>query len=168
MIVTKACLENRNVLKCRCGQEIEEFNTTFVWDRDTDTVYVVRSYRHREGSPVIHAAALRPWGKIPWAWPRDGRRETLEGAGIALAEQYRAQGLNMLYEHAQFVDRSVSVQNGDLVLACWGGEAPVCKILHGLPDRLELHSANPDFPALRPPACAASAPNGRRATWRRR
>jgi hypothetical protein len=44
-----------------------------VWDRDTDTVYVTRTFRHREGSPVLHAAALRPWGKLPWAWPRDGR-----------------------------------------------------------------------------------------------
>jgi hypothetical protein len=46
----------------------------------------------KEASPVIHAAALRAWGKeLPWAWPRDGRRETLEGAGIALAKQYKEQ-----------------------------------------------------------------------------
>jgi len=46
---------------------------------------------------------LNPEGKeIPWAWPRDGRRETLEGAGKPLADQYQAQGLNMLFEHAQF------------------------------------------------------------------
>jgi hypothetical protein len=39
-----------------------------------------------EATPIIHAAALKPWGNRPWAWPRDGRRETLEGAGIALAK----------------------------------------------------------------------------------
>jgi phage terminase large subunit-like protein len=83
-----------------------------VWDRDTDTVYVTRSYRHREGSPVLHAAALRPWGRLPWAWPRDGSRETLEGAGVALARQYGAQGLDMLMDHAQFEDGSVSVEAG--------------------------------------------------------
>ena len=60
----------------------------------------------------MHAAALKPWGKLPWAWPRDGRRETLEGAGVALAKQYTAQGLEMLYEHAQFEDGSVSVEAG--------------------------------------------------------
>ena len=49
---------------------------------------------------------------LPWSWPRDGRRETLEGAGVALAEQYTAQGLNMLYTHAQFEDGSVSVEAG--------------------------------------------------------
>jgi Terminase RNaseH-like domain len=83
-----------------------------VWDRDNDCVYVAKAYRHREGSPILHAAALRSWGKIPWAWPRDGRRETLEGAGIALANQYRAQGMDMLHEHAQFQDKSVSVEAG--------------------------------------------------------
>jgi hypothetical protein len=84
-----------------------------VWDRDTDTVYVARCYRLKEATPIEHAAALRSWGKdLRWAWPRDGKRETLEGAGIALAEQYREQGLNMLHEHAQFEDSSVSVEAG--------------------------------------------------------
>jgi phage terminase large subunit-like protein len=73
-----------------------------IWDRDADVVYVSRTYRCRETTPIMHAAALRPWGKdLRWAWPRDGRRETLEGAGIALAEQYRTEGLEMVHEHAQ-------------------------------------------------------------------
>jgi hypothetical protein len=59
---------------------------------------------------VTQAAALRPWGRIEW--PRDGRRKTLEGAGIALAEQYKAQGFGVMHEHAQFSDGSVSVQAG--------------------------------------------------------
>ena len=84
-----------------------------VWDRDADIVYVAKTHRLKEATPIIHAAALRSWGKeLPWAWPRDGRRETLEGAGVALAQQYRAQGLNMLNEHAQFEDGSVSVEAG--------------------------------------------------------
>src|SRR5262249_50169327 len=62
--------------------------------------------------PVLHAAALRPWGKLVWAWPRDGARETLEGAGVALARQYGAQDLDMLPQHAQFEDGSVSVEAG--------------------------------------------------------
>jgi phage terminase large subunit-like protein len=84
-----------------------------VWDRDTDTVYVSKTYRLREASPVLHAAALKAWGReLPWAWPRDGRRETLEGAGVPLAEQYKAQGMNMLWQHSQFEDGSVSVEAG--------------------------------------------------------
>jgi phage terminase large subunit-like protein len=84
-----------------------------VWDRDQDCVYIARAFRQRESTPIMHAAALRPWGKdLRWSWPRDGRRETLEGAGIALATQYREQGLEMLFEHAQFEDGSVSVEAG--------------------------------------------------------
>ena len=47
---------------------------------------------------------------------RDGNRETLEGAGIALAAQYRTQGLNLLHEYAHYVEgngqKSVSVEAG--------------------------------------------------------
>jgi phage terminase large subunit-like protein len=83
------------------------------WDGDQDIVYVIKVHRLREATPVVHAGAIRSWGaKLPWAWPRDGRRETLEGAGIALAEQYSAQNLNMLPIHAQFQDGSVSVEAG--------------------------------------------------------
>jgi hypothetical protein len=87
-----------------------------VWDRDTDTVYVSRTHRIREASPIIHAATLRAWGKeLRWAWPRDGNRETLEGAGVALAKQYTEQGLNMLHEYAHYLEgetKSVSVEAG--------------------------------------------------------
>lgn len=72
---------------------------------------------------------------------------------------YRAEGDSMLGAGVRsgdvlIVDRSVTVQNGDLVLACWGGDSPVCKILRGLPNRVELYSANSDFPVLIPPSDA--------------
>jgi phage terminase large subunit-like protein len=87
------------------------------WDRDTDTVYVTKAHRVAKQTPIFHCAALKPWNGsgdqwLPWAWPRDGRRETLEGAGIALARQYGDQGLKMLQIHAQFEDGSVSVEAG--------------------------------------------------------
>ena len=83
-----------------------------VWDRDADVVYVSKTHRLREATPVLHAAAIKSWGNLRWSWPRDGRRETLEGAGVALAQQYRDQGLDMLHTHAQFPDGSVSVEAG--------------------------------------------------------
>src|SRR5215831_7667304 len=66
---------------------------------------------------IGYAATLRAWGKeLPWAWPRDGNRETLEGAGVALAQQYKQQGLNMLHEYSHYVEptgqKSVSVEAG--------------------------------------------------------
>jgi phage terminase large subunit-like protein len=113
-----------------------------VWDRDTDTVYVSRCYRVREATAVIHAAALRPWGKeLPWAWPRDGRRETLEGAGIALAKQYEAQGLDMLAVHAQFEDKSVSVEAGiaDMLIRMETGRFRVFKHLNDWFEEFRLY-----------------------------
>jgi hypothetical protein len=84
-----------------------------VWDRDTDTVYVSKTHRLKEATPVLHAAALREWGKeLPWAWPRDGRRETLEGAGIARVAIQSAGSQYVLYTHSQFEDGSVSVEAG--------------------------------------------------------
>jgi Terminase RNaseH-like domain len=104
-----------------------------VWDRDTDTVYVTKCYRVREATAVTHAAALKLWGKkLPWAWPRDGRRETLEGAGKPLADQYRAQDLEMLHQHAQFEDGSVSVEAGiaDMLIRMESGRFKVLKHLN--------------------------------------
>lgn len=70
---------------------------------------------------------------------------------------YRAHGDSMMgvgvcSGDILIVDRSVTVQNGDKVLASWGGEAPICKLVRGLPERILLYSANPDFPVLAPPA----------------
>jgi hypothetical protein len=75
------------------------------------------SLRFGRTTPVLHAAALRAWGKrLVWTWPRDGRRETLEGAGISLAKQYTAAGLTMTRTHANIDDGtpggSVSVEAG--------------------------------------------------------
>ncbi|RVC47683.1 MAG: hypothetical protein E5W97_10095 [Mesorhizobium sp.] len=83
------------------------------WDSEADVVYVTKAARASQQTPAMQALALKPWGEwLPWAWPRDGRRETLEGAGTALARQYAAHGLNMLGNHARFADGSVSVEAG--------------------------------------------------------
>jgi phage terminase large subunit-like protein len=113
-----------------------------VWDRDTDTVYVTRTHRLSQASPILHAGAIKAWGReLPWAWPRDGRRETLEGAGIPLANQYRDQGLNMLYEHAQFEDKSVSVEAGlmDMLTRMQTGRFKVFKHLNDWWEEFRLY-----------------------------
>lgn len=84
-----------------------------VHDTEADIVYVTKAYRQKEKTPLEHAAAIKPWGAwLPWAWPRDGRRETLEGAGQPLAKQFGEHGLTMNGTHAQFADGSVSVEAG--------------------------------------------------------
>lgn len=82
------------------------------WDRDTDTVYVTAEYRMREQTPVIHAAAIKPWGEwLPWAWPHDGLQHD-KGSGDQLSELYKDQGLNLLFERATWPDGSNSVEAG--------------------------------------------------------
>lgn len=82
------------------------------WDRDSDTIYVTHSYGQRQATPVIHAAAIKPWGRqLPWAWPHDGLQHD-KGSGEALAGQYRAQGLNVLPDRATFEDGGNGVEAG--------------------------------------------------------
>ena len=73
---------------------------SLAWDRDADVMYVTATYRAKEQTPVLHAASMKPWGAwVPCAWPHDGYQHD-KGSGLGLAEQYRAQGLAMLHEHA--------------------------------------------------------------------
>jgi hypothetical protein len=84
------------------------------WDRDNDIWYVVACYRRREATPVLHAAAIKPWGDwIPVAWPHDGLQHD-KGSGLALAEQYRSQGLEMLSEHATHEEGGNGLEAGVL------------------------------------------------------
>lgn len=81
------------------------------WDRDADVIYVTKCYRQRQQTPVIHAAAIKPWGLwLPWAWPHDGNNDV--AAGENLAKQYGEQGVNMLPERATFLDGTNSVEAG--------------------------------------------------------
>lgn len=82
------------------------------WDRDADIVFVTREYREKQVTPIVHAAAIRPWGKwIPCAWPHDGYQHD-KGSGLQLADQYRDQELNMLFEHATHSEGGYGVEAG--------------------------------------------------------
>lgn len=94
----------------------------FGWDHPTaavkglynpqdDIVYITNTYKRREATPLVHAAALRPWGAIPFAWPHDGLQHD-KGSGVPLKEIYRNEGLNMLSENARFEDGSNGVEAG--------------------------------------------------------
>ena len=82
------------------------------WDRDADCVYVTKVYRRTEETPVLHAAGIKAWGSwVPCSWPHDGYQHD-KGSGQALADQYRAQGLNMLPEHATHAKGGNGVEAG--------------------------------------------------------
>lgn len=82
------------------------------WDRDADCVYVTKTYRQKEATPPIHAAAIRPWGKwVPCAWPHDGYQHD-KTSGLQLMAQYRAHELNMLPEHATHPEGGFGTEAG--------------------------------------------------------
>jgi phage terminase large subunit-like protein len=82
------------------------------WDRDNDTFYVVDCHRQREQTPTMFAASVKRWPVwIPWAWPQDGLQHD-KGSGMQLAQQYKAQGLNLLAMPAQFPNGTNGVEAG--------------------------------------------------------
>lgn len=82
------------------------------WDRDADIVYVTDCYVSSEQTPIIHAAAIKARGEwIPCAWPHDGLSHE-KGSGEALGALYKAQGLKMLDERAQFETGGNDVEAG--------------------------------------------------------
>jgi len=82
------------------------------WDRDADAIYVTDAYLSKEETPVIHAAAIKARGNwIPCAWPHDALSHD-KGSGATLAQLYKAQGLRMLDERAQYPNGSNAVEAG--------------------------------------------------------
>jgi len=82
------------------------------WDRDHDKVIVCNAYKARHQTPIIHAAALKPWGEwLPWAWPHDALQHD-KGSGEQLSKLYSDQGLKMLPNRATFPDGTNGVEAG--------------------------------------------------------
>lgn len=82
-------------------------------DRDADRVHVLRTHRLSRAVPALHAAAIRPWGDIPVAWPRDALQHDKGGSCEQIAKQYRDLGLAMLPGPTEFGDaRGYGVEAG--------------------------------------------------------
>jgi phage terminase large subunit-like protein len=84
----------------------------FGWDRDADILHVVHAFKMKDAKPIEHAAAMKPYGPIPVAWPQDGTGR--ESNGETVASQYKKNGLLMLDEHATFEDGGLSTEAGIL------------------------------------------------------
>ena len=75
-------------------------NVWLAWDKDNDVLYVYAVHRQRETTPIVHAAAIKARGAwIPVAWPHDGLQHD-KGSGTQIAQQYKAQGVNMHRERS--------------------------------------------------------------------
>lgn len=81
------------------------------WDRDADVVYVTTAYRRRQATPLEHAATLKQWGGMPWAWPADAA-QAAKTDGKRLRDEYIEAGLHMLGKHATHPDGGNGVEAG--------------------------------------------------------
>lgn len=69
------------------------------WDREANITYVYRCYRQNKLTVQQHAPAIKAAGQwIPCVWPHDGMSHE-KGSGVGLADQYRAEGVNMTMDH---------------------------------------------------------------------
>lgn len=81
-----------------------------VWDKDTDTIYIVHTIRMSDAKLIDHVHAMKPLGVIPVAWPHDNIRD--RGDLKPIATSYKELGLKMLPKHARFADGSNSFEAG--------------------------------------------------------
>lgn len=83
-----------------------------LYDETNDVIHVCSAYRQAQQPPLIHAAAIKPWGDwIPVAWPHDALQH--DKRGDQFKKTYEDLGLSMISEHAQFADkRGNSVEAG--------------------------------------------------------
>jgi phage terminase large subunit-like protein len=94
------------------GWDHPSAGVSVAWDRDTDCIYITHAHRAREQTPLMFAAAVKPWGDwIPWAWPHDGLQHD-KGSGDQLAAQYAMAGLKMLPQRATFEDGTNGLEAG--------------------------------------------------------
>lgn len=90
-----------------------------LWDREADVLHLHHTIRLKADGdenntrPLFHAAAMKPFGWIPVAWPQDGtQRQQGMGDTMSLAQIYKRNGLRMLDEHATWPDGGNSTEAG--------------------------------------------------------
>jgi Terminase RNaseH-like domain len=72
------------------------------WQHDTGQVWVVDSFRMTRSSALYHVQRIHSMTRglrVPVAWPHDGHTHD-KGSGLALSQQYKGFGANMMPSHA--------------------------------------------------------------------
>jgi phage terminase large subunit-like protein len=96
------------------------------YDRDTDTIYLVRSWRERNVTLADQASAVRQFGeKIPVAWPQDTLQHDRK-SGQSYKVELEREGLNMLGHYSRYPD---SMDNGKQVIGSNSVESGVIDML---------------------------------------
>jgi len=111
------------------------------WDRDSDIVYICKTYKKSQTTPEVAAITIRNWGSwVPTAWPHDGYQHD-KGSGKELASQYRAAKVNMLQEHATHKEGGFGVEAGlmEMLDRMKSGRLKVFRILTEWFDEFRLY-----------------------------
>ena len=88
-----------------------------LYDKDADCIHIHAALRLVDLSPdtsppMQHAKPMKAIAaNVPVAWPQDGTARD-KGSGKQLAALYKAEGLQMLPEHATWPDGSISTEAG--------------------------------------------------------
>lgn len=84
------------------------------WDRDADVVHILHAIRMVDALVMQQAHAMLTVGAgVPVAWPHDGHHRDRK-SGEPLSKLYKAEGLLMLPEHAQWETGGFSTEAGIL------------------------------------------------------
>ena len=108
------------------------------YDIDSDTFYIVNSWKERLVSAANARISTKKWiSDYPIAWPLDGLQgEKARTDSLQVKEHYDEAGFNMLFEHATWYDGSVSVESGiyDIITRARNGSF---KIFRGQNDLMD-------------------------------
>lgn len=82
------------------------------WDKDADVVHILHTIRMVDPLVMKHARAMLAVGAaVPVAWPHDGHIRD-RNSGEPLSKLYKAEGLLMLPDHAQWEQGGFSTEAG--------------------------------------------------------
>lgn len=84
-----------------------------VFDRESETFFVVDCYRKRQTTPLLHCDFLKGWGRhLPFAWGTEGLQKKLDDNPEETQAKFKKHGLKMLSSHATFETGGVGVEQG--------------------------------------------------------
>lgn len=84
------------------------------WDKDADVIHILHAIRMVDALVMQQARAISSVGAaVPVAWPHDGHIRD-KRSGEPLSKLYKAEGLLMLPEHAQWEQGGISTEAGIL------------------------------------------------------
>ena len=94
------------------GWDHPQSQIQLIWDKDTDSFYVTKSWKQRKTSPNDAWGSVKMWAEtVPTAWPADGL-QTEKGSAKQQKKYYEEAGFKMCKDHATWPDGGNGVEAG--------------------------------------------------------